>query len=85
MLEIEALFKLVYQSPQLCGIFRTALTQTFLILLGTMHMAPTLTKGKVAFVTGANGITGNALIEHLIRQPSSEWYVTDNIMSVDEI
>lgn len=30
--------------------------------------------GKVAFVTGANGITGNALIEHLIRQPASEWY-----------
>ncbi|KAK7725923.1 hypothetical protein SLS63_007915 [Diaporthe eres] len=29
--------------------------------------------GKVAFVTGANGITGNALIEHLIRQPASEW------------
>ncbi|KAL6411957.1 hypothetical protein AUP68_04337 [Ilyonectria robusta] len=30
-------------------------------------------KGKVAFVTGANGITGNAIIEHLIRQPESEW------------
>ncbi|KAM0332013.1 hypothetical protein ACHAQA_002279 [Verticillium albo-atrum] len=28
---------------------------------------------KVAFVTGANGITGNAIIEHLIRQPASEW------------
>ncbi|KAM5363919.1 hypothetical protein ACJZ2D_011771 [Fusarium nematophilum] len=30
-------------------------------------------RAKVAFVTGANGITGNALIEHLIRQPSTEW------------
>ncbi|POS76164.1 hypothetical protein DHEL01_v205434 [Diaporthe helianthi] len=28
---------------------------------------------KIAFVTGANGITGNAIIEHLIRQPASEW------------
>ena len=28
---------------------------------------------KVAFVTGANGITGNAIIEHLIRQPKTEW------------
>ncbi|SPJ77037.1 uncharacterized protein FTOL_06263 [Fusarium torulosum] len=34
-------------------------------------MAPAC--GKVAFVTGANGITGNAIIEHLIRQPHSEW------------
>ncbi|RBA21664.1 hypothetical protein FPRO05_00013 [Fusarium proliferatum] len=34
-------------------------------------MAPA--KGKVAFVTGANGITGNAIIEHLIRKPESEW------------
>lgn len=32
-------------------------------------------RGKVAFVTGANGITGNALVEHLIRQPESDWYV----------
>lgn len=31
--------------------------------------------GKVAFVTGANGITGNAIVEHLIRQPKSEWLV----------
>ncbi|KAH6995543.1 hypothetical protein BKA56DRAFT_471695 [Ilyonectria sp. MPI-CAGE-AT-0026] len=30
-------------------------------------------RGKVAFVTGVNGITGNALVEHLIRQPKSEW------------
>ncbi|KAJ4191687.1 hypothetical protein NW759_016670 [Fusarium solani] len=30
-------------------------------------------KGKVALVTGANGITGNAIIEYLIRQPSTEW------------
>ncbi|KAM5374703.1 hypothetical protein ACJZ2D_006347 [Fusarium nematophilum] len=34
-------------------------------------MAPP--RGKVAFVTGVNGITGNALVEHLIRQPESEW------------
>ncbi|KAG8163154.1 hypothetical protein KVR01_007632 [Diaporthe batatas] len=34
-------------------------------------MAPL--RPKVAFVTGANGITGNALVEHLIRQPESEW------------
>lgn len=30
-------------------------------------------RGRVALVTGANGISGNALIEHLIRQPKSEW------------
>ncbi|CAG7966865.1 unnamed protein product [Penicillium olsonii] len=29
--------------------------------------------GKVAFVTGANGISGHAIIEHLIRTPESEW------------
>ncbi|KAH7139958.1 hypothetical protein B0J13DRAFT_586462 [Dactylonectria estremocensis] len=29
--------------------------------------------GGVAFVTGVNGITGNALVEHLIRRPESEW------------
>lgn len=28
---------------------------------------------KVAFVTGGNGISGNALVEHLIRQPEHEW------------
>ncbi|KAK2600408.1 hypothetical protein N8I77_009944 [Diaporthe amygdali] len=32
--------------------------------------------GKVAFVTGANGITGNAVIEHLIRQPASKIVIT---------
>lgn len=31
---------------------------------------------KVAFVTGANGISGHAIVEHLIRQPESEWYDT---------
>ena len=31
--------------------------------------------GRVAFVTGANGITGHALIEHLIRTPNHEWCV----------
>lgn len=28
---------------------------------------------RVAFVTGANGISGNSLIEYLIRQPETEW------------
>lgn len=28
---------------------------------------------KVAFVSGANGITGFAIVEHLLRQPKSEW------------
>lgn len=28
---------------------------------------------KVAFVTGANGISGHAIIENLIRTPSHEW------------
>lgn len=30
---------------------------------------------KVAFVTGANGISGYAIIEHLVQQPKEEWYV----------
>lgn len=32
-------------------------------------------RGRVALVTGANGITGNAIVEHLVRQPKSEWLV----------
>ncbi|KAK0647826.1 Short chain dehydrogenase gsfE [Lasiodiplodia hormozganensis] len=28
---------------------------------------------KVAFVSGANGITGFAIVEHLLQQPKSEW------------
>ncbi|KAL2833076.1 hypothetical protein BJY01DRAFT_260023 [Aspergillus pseudoustus] len=28
---------------------------------------------KAAFVTGANGISGFAIIEHLVRQPKEEW------------
>ncbi|KAL3476549.1 hypothetical protein BJX99DRAFT_270371 [Aspergillus californicus] len=28
---------------------------------------------KVAFVTGCNGISGNAIVEYLIRQPREEW------------
>ncbi|KGO66507.1 hypothetical protein PITC_012250 [Penicillium italicum] len=32
-----------------------------------------LPPGKVAFVTGANGISGHAIVEHLIRTPESEW------------
>lgn len=29
---------------------------------------------KVAFVAGCNGISGNAIVEYLIRQPKEEWY-----------
>ncbi|GME35299.1 Nucleoside-diphosphate-sugar epimerase [Neofusicoccum parvum] len=32
-----------------------------------------LGKPKVAFVSGANGITGFAITEHLLKQPESEW------------
>lgn len=46
-------------------IIHTALTISF------KAMVPIL--GKVAFVTGVSGITGNALVEDLIRQPSTEW------------
>lgn len=28
---------------------------------------------KVAFVAGCNGVSGNAIVEHLIRQPKEEW------------
>ncbi|KAF4222005.1 hypothetical protein CNMCM5878_007557 [Aspergillus fumigatiaffinis] len=28
---------------------------------------------KVAFVTGANGISGYSIIEHLVRQPKQQW------------
>jgi GDP-D-mannose dehydratase len=28
---------------------------------------------KIALVTGVNGISGNALVEHLIRTPKAEW------------
>ena len=28
---------------------------------------------KVAFVTGANGISGFAMVEELIRKPKTEW------------
>ncbi|KAL1640920.1 hypothetical protein SLS58_006536 [Diplodia intermedia] len=31
---------------------------------------------KVAFVSGANGISGHAIVEHLIRKPKSEWRKT---------
>lgn len=30
---------------------------------------------KVAFVTGCNGISGNAIVEHLIRLPKEEWSI----------
>jgi nucleoside-diphosphate-sugar epimerase len=29
---------------------------------------------KVAFVTGANGISGYSIIEHLVPQPKQQWY-----------
>ncbi|PWY83404.1 NAD-dependent epimerase/dehydratase [Aspergillus heteromorphus CBS 117.55] len=32
-----------------------------------------LQQSKVAFVTGANGVSGYAIVEHLIRQPKEEW------------
>lgn len=37
---------------------------------------PALPDQKVAFVTGANGISGYAIIEHLVQQPKEEWYVS---------
>ncbi|KAM5364979.1 hypothetical protein ACJZ2D_011239 [Fusarium nematophilum] len=30
---------------------------------------------RVAFVTGCNGVSGNAIVEFLIRQPKTEWRV----------
>lgn len=33
-----------------------------------------LQPGKVAFVTGANGISGHAIIEQLAKKDQSEWY-----------
>lgn len=30
--------------------------------------------GKVAFVTGANGISGHAITEHLTRTDKTKWY-----------
>jgi nucleoside-diphosphate-sugar epimerase len=32
-----------------------------------------LPQRKVAFVAGCNGISGNAIVEFLIRQPKEEW------------
>ncbi|KAH6642755.1 hypothetical protein C7974DRAFT_301837 [Boeremia exigua] len=29
--------------------------------------------GRTALITGVNGISGHAIVEHLIRQPRSEW------------
>jgi N-acetyl-gamma-glutamylphosphate reductase len=34
---------------------------------------PASLNAKVAFVTGANGISGFSIIEHLVRQPKEEW------------
>lgn len=34
-----------------------------------------LQSGKVAFVTGANGISGHAIIEQLVKKDKTEWYV----------
>lgn len=33
----------------------------------------TQSSNKVAFVTGANGISGFSIIEHLVQQPAEEW------------
>ncbi|CAG8227724.1 unnamed protein product [Penicillium salamii] len=30
-------------------------------------------RSKVAFVAGANGISGGAIIDHLVKEPDSEW------------
>ncbi|KAJ5485712.1 hypothetical protein N7530_000012 [Penicillium desertorum] len=30
-------------------------------------------QSKVAFVSGCNGISGHAIVDHLVRQPESEW------------
>jgi len=32
-----------------------------------------LSAPKVAFVAGCNGVSGNAIVEFLIRQPKEEW------------
>ncbi|KPI40938.1 uncharacterized protein AB675_10901 [Cyphellophora attinorum] len=39
----------------------------------TQHIKGLSAAGKVAFVTGVNGISGNAMVEYLIRQPEREW------------
>jgi hypothetical protein len=31
---------------------------------------------KVAFVTGCTGISGNAIVEYLIRQPKEQWWAS---------
>ncbi|EYE98821.1 SDR family oxidoreductase [Aspergillus ruber CBS 135680] len=36
----------------------------------SVHAPPS---SRVAFVTGVNGISGHAIVEHLIRTPKSEW------------
>ncbi|RGP64965.1 hypothetical protein FSPOR_7579 [Fusarium sporotrichioides] len=46
-------------------------------------MAPA--RGKVAFVAGANGITGNAIIEHLIRKPESECSIALDFLNLVEL
>ncbi|KAL4885959.1 hypothetical protein BJY04DRAFT_214152 [Aspergillus karnatakaensis] len=38
-----------------------------------LRSLPSPPNSKVAFVAGANGISGHALIEHLIRTPHQEW------------
>ena len=32
-----------------------------------------LSPPKIAFVTGCNGVSGNALVEYLLRRPKEEW------------
>lgn len=40
----------------------------------TITMGPPTS--KVALVTGANGISGFSVIEHLVRQSKEEWFVS---------
>jgi hypothetical protein len=32
-----------------------------------------LPTSKIAFVAGANGISGGSIIDHLVKQPRTEW------------
>lgn len=39
--------------------------------------------GKVALVTGCNGISGHAIAEHLTKQPDSEWFIPSHSSGQD--
>lgn len=55
--------------------------QSYLYTISSRFEVMPTPKGKVALVTGANGITGNALVEHLICQPASEWSVNKSLIA----